>query len=298
MKRWIKLSLITEPVLVESIADFLVGIVGAGVEVGVDEDVYLKSLNAYVEKENPSGEELEKILQQVVDYTAELAEIFQVNPPEIGWTVIEEEDWGKNWKKHFSPFAVTEGIVIAPSWENYLPKRGEKVLVMDPGMAFGTGHHATTALTLQLMKEAMEQAEGPQRVLDVGTGTGILGMAASLLGAKEVMGIDNDPVAVAAAAENIEKNSLSAVMAAGSTPLAQLEGTYSLVVANIVHDALIGMAADLHRLTMDDGVLILSGILRERQADSLAAVYEKLGFDLQRKKELDEWAALSFRKVH
>ncbi|MBM9604028.1 50S ribosomal protein L11 methyltransferase [Desulfopila inferna] len=297
MKRWLKLSFITEPVLVDSIADFLIGIVGAGVEIGIDEDIYLKSLNAYVEKENPSQDELEEVLRLVADHTLELAEIFQVNPPELSWTIIEEEDWGKNWKKHFLPFAVTDGLVIAPSWENYQPKPGEEVLVMDPGMAFGTGHHATTALALQMLKEVMAQPNGPRSVLDVGTGTGILGMAAALLGAEKVLGIDNDPIAVAAAAENIEKNALGAVMAVRETPLAQLEEESSLVIANIVYDVLEWMSADLYRLTIKDGLVILSGILQERQAKSLIDVYEDLGFSLQKRKDRDEWAALLLKKV-
>jgi ribosomal protein L11 methyltransferase len=292
MKRWLKLSIVTEPVLVESIADFLIGIVDAGVEIGVDEHIYLKTINAFVEKENPSQDELERIIRLVADHTRELAEIFQVNPPELGWTVIEEEDWGKNWKKHFFPFAIAPGLVITPSWENYQAKGDEKVLVMDPGMAFGTGHHATTALVLQLLKEEIDQSSGDQTVLDVGTGTGILGIAAALLGAQKVLGIDNDPIAVMTAAENIEINNLSAVMEVSEVPPAQLTDTYSLVLANIIHDALIHMAADLHRVTMVGGKLILSGILQGEQAESLLAVYEDLGFSLKNSRNRDEWVAL------
>ncbi len=121
--------------------------------------------------------------------------------------MIDEEDWGKNWKDHFKPFTIVPGLVIAPTWEEYQPAAGEAVITMDPGMAFGTGHHATTSLSLELIRRTLVE-NGGQRLLDVGTGTGILGMAALLFGAKDVLGLDNDPEAVSAAEENVRRNSL------------------------------------------------------------------------------------------
>ncbi|HKJ64274.1 MAG TPA: 50S ribosomal protein L11 methyltransferase, partial [Desulfopila sp.] len=219
MKRWLKLTLITEPVLAEPIADFFVGIIDAGVEIGVDDSHGVKTVTAYVEKENPTTEETERILLQVQSHVAELAAIFGIDSPKITWEVIEEEDWSKNWKEHFTPFKVAEGLVIAPTWEKYSPADREKVIVMDPGMAFGTGHHATTSLVLDLLGQVIATNDGEHTVLDVGTGTGILGMAAALFGARCVYAIDNDPVAVAAAVKNIQQNGLAAVMRADETPL-------------------------------------------------------------------------------
>ncbi len=296
MKRWLKLTLITEAVLVEPIADFLVGIVDAGVEVAVDDSPGVKTVNAYVERENPTPAEAESILLQVQSHVAELAAIFNITSPAVSWELIEEEDWGKNWKEHFTPFAVAEGLVIAPTWENYSPAEGEKVIVMDPGMAFGTGHHATTSLVLELLRQTMEEDDRDHSVLDVGTGTGILGMAAALLGADRVLAVDNDPVAVAAAVKNIEQNGLAAVMRAEETPLERIAVSFSLVLANIVHDVLCDLAKRLAAVTRPGGTLILSGLLEGEQAESIISVYGDYGFVVQHTLIKEGWAALKFEK--
>ncbi len=296
MKRWLKLTLITEPVLVEPIADFFVGIIDAGVEIGVDDSPGVKTVNAYVEKEDPTPAETERILLQVQVHVSELAAIFGVDSPKVSWEVIEEEDWSKNWKEHFTPFKVAEGLVIAPTWEKYSPADGEKVIVMDPGMAFGTGHHATTSLVLDLLGQVIATNDREHTVLDVGTGTGILGMAAALFGVRCVYAVDNDPVAVAAAVDNIEQNGLAAVMRADDTPLEMIDGQFSLVLANIVHDVLLDMAKRLADVTLAGGRLILSGILEGEQVESITSVYGGYGFVVKKQKARDGWAALLFEK--
>ncbi len=297
IKRWLKITLVVEPVLVESLADFLVGIIDAGVEFGVDEGVSLRTMNVYVEQENLNEAEMQAIVSLVVQHGRELADIFKVAEPQLTWELIEEEDWGANWKKHFSPFAVTANLVIAPTWEDYRAKGDEKVLVMDPGMAFGTGHHATTALVVQFLEDEILESGHCRAVLDVGTGTGVLGMAAALFGAEQVYGIDNDPVAVMVARENCKLNNLSEIMGVDEQPLAEVQKLYSLVVANIIHDVLIEMVADLNRVTEMGGKLVLSGILDGSQAESVISVYEKHGFSLEKMRSLKEWSALLFTKV-
>jgi ribosomal protein L11 methyltransferase len=297
MKRWLKMTIVVDPVLVEAAADFLIGVIDAGVEVGVDEDIILKTLNVYVEKENPADDELGRITSQVESYLHQLAEIFQVDPPALEWDIFEEEDWGKNWKKHFAPFAITPHLVIVPTWEEYRAGEGEKVITMDPGMAFGTGHHATTALVVELLEKEILQVGGVPSVLDVGSGTGILGMAAALFGAAKVYAMDNDPVAVMAAMENCQRNALVGIMEVGDTPLEELDEQYSLVLANIIHDVLLDMATDLRRVTKIGGKLILSGILQGKQAASIISAFEENGCQLEEKIGRDEWTALLFRRV-
>lgn len=297
MKRWLKMTIVVDPVLVEAVADFLIGVIGAGVEVGVDEDIILKTLNVYVEKENPEEKELERITSQVERHLHHLAEIFQVDSPTLDWDIFEEEDWGRNWKKHFAPFAITPHLVIVPTWEEYRAGQGEKIITMDPGMAFGTGHHATTALVVELLEKEILQAGGVPSVLDVGSGTGILGMAAALFGAAKVYATDNDPVAVMAAMENCRRNGLAGIMEVGDTPLEELDGQYSLVLANIIHDVLLDMATELRRVTEVGGKLILSGILQGKQADSITTVFEENGCRLEEKIDREEWTALLFRRV-
>ena len=197
---------------------------------------------------------------------------------------------------HFKPFTILPGLVIAPTWEEYQALPGEKVLVMDPGMAFGTGHHTTTRLCLEYVAEVV-QAEGGVEMLDVGTGTGILSMAALLLGAGTVLGIDNDPDAVAAAVENVKYNKMQDKIQVSIESLSELKGRFPLVVANIVHDVLVSMAQDISRITAFGGTLVLAGLLTGSQADNIKKVFRLQGFELLGQIESDEWAALKFEKI-
>ncbi len=294
MNNWLKIIINLDEVLIEPVSDFLIGVIGAGTEVKAEQHIQHKTLNAYYEKQNPSRDDIELILNRVETHCSELASIFEVLAPQIQWEILEDQDWGRIWKDHFSPIAITKNLIISPSWEQYQSKRREKVIIMDPGMAFGTGHHATTELVLQLMEDVIFSHDGFDSALDVGTGTGILGIAAALFGVKKVHGIDNDPVAVEVAAENVKKNSLTDVMSVGREDVTKIEGENSLVVANIVHDVLLGMARDLTRLTADHGWLILSGILKGEQEISIIEEYEKHGFSSITQKYKEEWVALLF----
>ncbi len=295
-KKWLKITIKADPVLVEPISDFLMGIIGAGVETGaIDEESY-GTVNVYVEQVDPDQAAIDDILNKVSSYLGELAALFSVVAPDFSSTIIVEEDWGKSWKEHFKPFTIIPGLVISPIWEEYKPLLGELLIEMDPGMAFGTGHHATTSLSLGFVKEVLALSDSSQRLLDVGTGTGILGMAAVLFGAGEVLGIDNDPDAVAAAKENVVRNRLHESMQITLAPLATLEGAFQIVVANIIHDVLVAMSTHLTRLTAGNGVLILSGILVGEQVDSVVALFTETGFSLRKKEVSGEWAALMFVK--
>jgi ribosomal protein L11 methyltransferase len=291
--RWLKITIKTDPLLVEPISDYLVGVIDAGVETGARDELLYGTVNGYIQQANLQADEVDTLLGQVSAYLDGLAEIFSVAKPDLSSTMIDEEDWGKSWKEHFRPFAIIPGLVIAPTWEEYQPAAGETVITMDPGMAFGTGHHATTSLSLELIQRALAE-NSRQRLLDVGTGTGILGMAAVLFGARDVLGLDNDPEAIAAAEENVRRNSLQDQMRISLAPLSSLEQPYGIVVANIVHDVLISMADDLTRLTARGGTLILSGILAGEQAAHIREVFTAKGLQLSGEKSCQEWAALSF----
>lgn len=293
--RWLKLTIATDPALVEPIGDYLVGVIEAGVETGAPDEANYGIVTGYVQKANLTDEEVGSIVAQVTAYLGELAKVFAVTQPELTWTMIAEEDWGTSWKQHFKPFAIVDGLVIAPTWEEYQPAAQEMVIVMDPGMAFGTGHHATTCLSLLFLKKALAGRTG-LRVLDVGTGTGILGMAAVLFGADKVLGLDNDPEAVAAATENVGRNGLQDRMEVSLAPLSSVAGCYEIVVANIVHDVLIEMADDLVRLTAAGGTLILSGILAGEQVDNIVRVFSGRGLVPVERAVRLEWAALKFDK--
>ncbi len=292
-KKWLKISIVSNSVLVDAIGDFLVGVTGAGIEMGVDDHLSAKKINAFIAEENLSKEKSTFLVEQLSGHLHELADIFKVEMPTFTVDSIEEEDWGNSWKQHFHPFEIVPGLTIAPTWEDYKPKKGTKVITMDPGMAFGTGHHATTRMSLQLLQEVIDAPMRP-KVLDVGTGTGILGMASALFGAAKVVGIDNDPEAVGAALENINRNGMEHKMEVTLSPLSSLSEEFDVICANIIHDVLVNMSEDFERLLEKGGQLIISGILQGEQVENIIKCFSNNNFQLQEEKAEKEWAALLF----
>jgi len=294
-KRWLQVTVTADPALIESVSDFLIGVLNAGVEAAAIDEPGYGTINGYIQDPDPNPEEVQRVLGQIVAYLDELQDIFNVAAPKLTSKIIEDEDWGKKWKEHFKPFAIVPGLVIVPTWEEYSPPNDESVITMDPGMAFGTGHHATTSLTLEFIKESLLDSSD-KRVLDVGTGTGILGMAAVLFDAKEVRATDNDPEAVKAARGNVAFNGMQEKMDVSLASLDEITTSYDIVVANIVHDVLISMADDLVRLTEKDGYLILSGLLAKKQLGNISRVFSEKGLTPVGEKVRDEWSAIRFIK--
>ncbi len=292
---WLRFSIKAHPVLVDALSDFLVGVTGAEVEIAVDDESPFITVNAFIEKQGEDDTQENHIHGQISDYVKDLADIFQVSVPPVAASIIEDQDWANTWKEYFKPFAIIPGLVIKPTWEEYCPVGGERVIEMDPGMAFGTGHHATTTLSLELVKSVLAESES-KSVLDVGTGTGILGMAAVLFGAERVLGIDNDPDAVDAALSNVCRNGMEKKMSVSLTPIEEVQETYSLVVANIIHDVLIELADDLVRLTSQGGNVVLSGILTGKQSDNIKEHFCKRGLSLKRHLQKKEWSAFLFSR--
>ena len=186
---------------------------------------------------------------------------------EVELVGVNEEDWANSWKQYYKPIKIGEKIVICPAWERYTPAAGEIVIRMDPGMAFGTGTHETTRLVIRLLEK---YTKAGQRMLDVGTGTGILAICASRLGAEICRAYDIDPTAVRVARENIKDSGLENVTCDQSDLLKQVSlegGQYDLVCANIVADIIIRMTPDVGKYMKDDAVLLASGIIAERCDD-------------------------------
>lgn len=293
--RWLKISIKVDPALVDALSDFLVGVTGAEVEIAVDDKRPLVTLNAFVEKKVDDESQCVDVLQQISDYVSELATIFKVPVPKIESSVIEDQDWANTWKEFFKPFAIIPGLVIKPTWEDYRVTGDERVIEMDPGMAFGTGHHATTTMALELLQSALRQHD-EANILDVGTGTGILGIASVLFGAKSVLGIDNDPEAVSAASDNVWRNGMTEKMSVSSAGIEELQKPFSVVVANIIHDVLVELADDLVRLTAKGGKLVLSGILTGEQSENIKQLFSNKGLLLTDDIQKKEWSALLFAK--
>jgi len=282
---------------VESICDFLVGVFEAGVETGAKDESGYGVVHGYIrspEEISYVDVDVENTVKQISGYLAELSTIFDVEPAEVVHEIMVEDDWGKSWKTFFHPLAIIPGLIVAPTWEGYIPRSDELVINMDPGMAFGTGHHATTALCLECIVDVVDGTK-VLSFLDVGTGTGILAMAAALFGAESVLAIDNDPDAVGVAADNIRYNGLDRVVEVDCIPLSILEGPYSVIVANIVHDVLFTMVDDFARLLTNNGVLIMSGLLAGDQVENIMRRCVTRGFKLVGRKNRQEWSAVILR---
>lgn len=214
---------------------------------------------------------------------------------------IEEQDWENNWKKYFKPFPVGKKLCIKPSWENLPDELKEKIVIeLDPSSSFGTGSHTTTRLCLEMVEKYMSKLDGSVQVLDMGCGSGILGIAASLLGAEFITAVDIDENSARIAGENfaenkIEKNKYNVM--AGNILNDQAfydvvtAKKYDLIAANIVADVLIWMAPVFKKVLSDDGYLLVSGIISERSGEVVDALKEN-GLDVKEFAESQEWAAV------
>ncbi len=205
---------------------------------------------------------------------------------------VKEEDWAGSWKKYYKPLRIGEKLVVVPAWEKYDAKEGDLILKMDPGMAFGTGTHETTRLVAMLIEKYVKKDDV---CLDLGTGSGILAIAASKLGAKSVNAYDIDPVAVRVANENVNDNGITNIVCGKSDLFAGVEEkTYDLICANIVADIIIRMLPDVKKYLRPGGILITSGIIDERAEEVLKAA-EATELVYVETKEEKNWCAIVFK---
>ncbi|MEX0782737.1 MAG: 50S ribosomal protein L11 methyltransferase [Dehalococcoidia bacterium] len=206
---------------------------------------------------------------------------------------IYEEDWAVSWREFFG-VVDTGKVVIVPSWIEHEVEPGQVAILLDPGRAFGTGHHETTRLCLRALADLVKPG---MRVLDVGTGSGVLAIAAVKLGAEHVDAIDIDPIAAEVAAENFAINGVTGQVAISAGTLAAAGPAYDLIVANISTEANIGMAMAFATVAMPGAHLVLSGILSQ-DADRVVAAMESAGFVHRETREERDWAQFHFMRRH
>ena len=200
---------------------------------------------------------------------------------------VEQEDWQNGWRKYYHPMEIGRRLAVVPSWQDLETDRAK--LVLDPGLAFGTGNHETTALCLEALDELVA---GGARVLDIGTGSGILAIAALKLGAAQAEGVDIDPVAVRTAGENAARNGVAGRLRVLVGDLSdQASGTYQLITANIVANAIISLAPAVPGLLAPGGHFIASGIIDARRDEVIAAL-EAAGLDVGSVRERRGWECL------
>ena len=198
---------------------------------------------------------------------------------------LPEENWATSWQKYWHVQRIGEHVVVRPSWEEYEAQPEDLVITLDPKMAFGTGTHATTRLCMRAIERYMSVTPA-ETVYDVGAGTGILAILAAMMGAKHVIAVDNDPVAVAAAEENATINEVAVTNRVGSAD--DLKGQADLVVANILAEVIIELAPELWRITRPGGRLVTSGII-SRKADDVAQALAAQGFNLLERDSEGDW---------
>ena len=280
--RWIELSVQAEGPVQDPISNFLMECGSTGIVCGD------RSLRAFF-PDTTDDAVLRPVIRQ---YLRGLRDIFPDWP--VGrtrWRVIAEKNWHEAWRGHFKPQRIGRSFVVTPPW--IFPKQtGRQVIFIEPAMAFGTGTHETTRCCLEFIDELCAEAV-PAKALDVGTGSGILAIGMARLGVYEVLALDNDPVALGAARENLRLNGVDGAVALSGTGLARVRRRFPLVVANIILETLVELAGPLSRCVGARGALILSGLLH----DHVPAVVQRFpGFRLEQHKQRKEWSTLLFRK--
>ncbi|NLA58619.1 MAG: 50S ribosomal protein L11 methyltransferase [Firmicutes bacterium] len=215
-----------------------------------------------------------------------------VDPVRVDAELVWESDWAENWKKFYHPRRVGNRIVIKPRWEDYAAQPGDVVVELDPGMAFGTGEHETTRLCLRQLEKWLQPG---WLVYDVGTGSGVLALAAAKLGAGRVEACDLDPVAAAAARENVMYNGLQGKISVEVGTIDILQGQAHLIAANIITDVIIDIVPQVVQRLVDGGLFITSGIILERRNEVVEAL-EAAGLQLVEEDVEAEWVCLVSRK--
>ena len=234
--------------------------------------------------------------RSLAEYIAFLRERFSTLGMEVTLSTegMREEDWAESWKKYYKPIPLGR-VTVVPAWMEYTPKGEEKIIRMDPGMAFGTGTHETTRLVMRFLQDTIT---GGERVLDLGCGSGILSLCASKLGASFCAAYDIDPVAVRVAEENIRADGADNIVCGVSDLLRDVDrsgGGYDFVVANIVADVIIRLLPDVGAYMKDDGRMIVSGIIGPRAEEVYAAIRAN-GFRAVEERRENDWLAILIEK--
>lgn len=239
--------------------------------------------------------------EQTVDWCGEVHAVltdFKQHFPDADWVthtrLVPSEDWENSWKRHWHALEIGERLLIKPSWEPWTGDPARLVIDLDPAQAFGTGTHATTQLCLRALEQVVPRYTNAL-VFDVGTGSGILAVAALLLGAQSVRACDIDPVAVEATIENADRNRVADALHVLTGDVFALEGTAQIILANILAEVIAPIAEPLAERLAPGGTLIASGIIRAREA-LVSDALQSAGLDVTRVEYQGEWVMIEARK--
>jgi ribosomal protein L11 methyltransferase len=299
---WLELSVEADIEAVEAVSEILGRVAPGGTSVEpafelVDEGLGAQIdptrpsiVRAYVPARDPAA--AERAAAAAAEALGHL-QAFGLRPiGELTTRIVHEADWAEAWKAHFPVLRIGLRIVIKPTWRNHDAAPDDVVLDLDPGMAFGTGLHPTTRLCLAGLEGVADRGGlAGARVLDVGCGSGILSIAAAKLGARSVLGVDTDPIAVEATEANAARNALAGAISARAGSLPSGERAFDVVVANLIASVLITLAAGLRDELLPGGILLASGIFIDREAEVRAA-FSAAGLDVTERLAEGDWIAL------
>jgi len=240
----------------------------------------------------PDAADSEAVARSVDDYLGALASLGFARAGHPAVTTVADTDWAEAWRAHFAPLPIGRRLLVAPPWETPPDADGRLVLTLEPGRAFGTGQHATTAGCLELLETIVERRR-PARAIDLGTGSGILAIAAARLGVPEVLAIDSDPDAIAAATANVQRNGLDGRVTCEGADVAALDAEPApLVLANLLAAAHRALAPCYARLVIAGGVLVAGGCL-DGEADEVVAALNEHGFRRDAVRSIEGWTTLA-----
>ena len=246
------------------------------------------AITGYFHKDSQADERCKTLEAKLVQLKEKFGFLYWTSYKEL-----DEQDWAHAWKAYFWPQKISAHMVVKPTWREYLADSDDIVIELDPGMAFGTGTHPTTALCIGLIEKYLSKGES---FLDVGTGSGILMIAAAKLGAGRLCGIDKDEVAIEVAAQNLELNHVNSKVFRLTTGnlVAEITESFSFVAANIFSHIIIELLQDIARVLTDGGIFVCSGIIAENQQSVISAM-ENTGFEILETAAKEEWVAIAGR---
>jgi ribosomal protein L11 methyltransferase len=290
MKSWLEIDLWVSAGFEEAVSNFLMEQGATGVE-EIDEEQGRKGLKAYFPRKGRD----QRVLNALQRY---LTSVQRLYPGQLDYRIenvtLPDRDWSESWKKFFKPVRVTSRIVVKPPWRSIRLKRNQVSIEITPGLAFGTGTHATTQLCIRTLAKRL-RVKGLS-VLDVGTGSGILAIISAKLGASEVWGVDTDDLSVEIAGENVERNNVSHIVRIHLGTVGDVRRTFDFVVANIDLRVLKRMRWPLLHRVKPGGYLVLSGLLAEEEKALRKRYLDTGQFQFKELKKQGEWACFTLRK--
>ncbi|WP_271629623.1 50S ribosomal protein L11 methyltransferase [Caldicellulosiruptor sp. DIB 104C] len=256
----------------------------------IDENQFPKRNFAVVRAYFPESVNISELIFNIEERLKDASQYLNIGEGEIDISEVDEKDWANEWKKYYKPVEIGN-IVIVPSWENYPNTKDKTVIKLDPGMAFGTGTHESTMLCLEAIQRYVKAGFD---VIDIGTGSGILAIAAKKLGANRVLAVDIDDVAVKVARENAALNNVEIEIRQNDLVFG-IEEKFDIAIANIIADIIIKLANDIKNVLKEDGLFISSGIIEERLDDVLKSFKEN-SLEVVEIKKLNNWCLVVARK--